>query len=275
MVGGRLLGAGEASVSVFDAAVLHGDAYFETFRTYDGRPALMDAHIERLLSAINAAGYAGAPDAAQMRDEVLATIEHSGLDEAQVRVTVSRGVREHGLAAPARQATRIVAVSPLADAARQGGERPVAAKLVNLHGYSFPRKSANYQRAAGLVDELRDAGFDEGIVTDGGEVIEGLTTNVFAQLHDQLVTPPLGRCLPGVTRAAILAIAKSCDLEPHERRLSTDDLMAADAVMVSNSLIELRRVVRIGDTQLTGVGRESAHWRLLDALRRHYATVDA
>jgi branched-subunit amino acid aminotransferase/4-amino-4-deoxychorismate lyase len=231
------------AVSVFDAAVLHGDAYFETLRTYDGRPALLPEHLARLSSALVEAEFPDPPSARELEDEVAAAINEFSEGEVVVRVTVSRGVRELGLASEPESTTRIV-TAHLLTSSRAGTDATVA--LADVPGYAFPHKSANYQRQSALVRQARSSGFDEVLLTDGDELIEGATSNVFIIKGDELATPQLGRCLPGVTRAAVLALAESNDLNPVERTVSTTELADADAVFICNSLIELRAVTNQG-----------------------------
>src|SRR5690625_237501 len=45
---GRIIPAEEAQVSAFDHGLMYGIGLFETFRTYQGRPFLLDEHLQRL-----------------------------------------------------------------------------------------------------------------------------------------------------------------------------------------------------------------------------------
>ncbi len=95
----------------------------------------------------------------------------------------------------------------------------------------LPVKTSNraiYDDArAGLVD------LDEVLfLNERGEVCEGTITNVFADLGDGLVTPPVScGCLPGVLRGEMLAAGQA-----REGVLNLDDLRGAKAVFVGNSL---------------------------------------
>lgn len=242
IVNGRLVDPELPAVSVFDAAVLHGDAYFETLRTYDGRPALLDAHLARLTSAVEHAGFPNPPSAGELADEVAAAINEFSEGDVSIRVMVSRGRRELGLTTDPETTTRIVTARVI-DKSVAGLDALVT--IADVPGYSYPHKSANYQRQSELLRDARARGIDEVLISDAGELIEGATSNVFVIAGDELATPELGRCLPGVTRSAVLALAETQGLRPVERGVSVAELGDADAVFLTNSLIEMRRVTGI------------------------------
>jgi branched-chain amino acid aminotransferase len=241
IVNGRLVDSAEPAVSVFDAAVLHGDAYFETLRTYGGRPALLPEHLARLSSALAAAGFPDPPSVQSLEDEVAAAVNEFSEGEVVVRLTVSRGVREFG--AEPETTTRIVTAHLLTT---NNAGMDAVLTLADVSGYAYPHKSSNYQLQASLLRDAREAGFDEVLIADDGAVIEGATSNVFVINGDELATPPLGRCLPGITRQAVLDLAPKIGLTPVERPVSADELAGADGVFICNSLIELRASANFG-----------------------------
>ncbi|MBJ7354613.1 MAG: aminotransferase class IV [Thermoleophilaceae bacterium] len=261
IVNGTLVDPAAPAVSVFDAAVLHGDAYFETLRTYDGRPALLPQHLQRLHAAMTDAGFPEPPSVQELENEVAAAINEFSEGEVVIRVTVSRGVREFGLAAEPEQTTRIV-TAYLLTSSRAGTD--ATATVTDVPGYVFPHKSANYQLQSTLLREARESGFDEVLIADGSELIEGATSNVFVIKGDELATPALGRCLPGVTRRAVLELAAASGFESAERAVSTAELADADGVFICNSLIELRPLTNMG-------GRSPRVAELRDALLGRYA----
>lgn len=253
IVNGRMVDPAAPAVSVNDAAVLHGDAFFETLRTYGGRPALLDEHLARLAEAVSASGFPGPAPTAMLEEEVAEAVNEFSEGEVLIRITVTRGERERGLAEAPGESTRIV-TARLIEHSKAGEDAVV--RTVDAPGYRYPRKSTNYQLQSAEIGAARAAGFDEVLIADAGELIEGATSNVFMIAGDELVTPALGRCLPGVTRAAVLALAAEHDLTPVERRVTTDELRVADEVFITNSLIELRRVTSVDKQDVGGRATE-------------------
>jgi branched-subunit amino acid aminotransferase/4-amino-4-deoxychorismate lyase len=249
IVNGSRVDPAAPAVSLEDAVVLHGDAYFETLRTYDGRPALLEEHLARLAEAVTAAGFPGPSPLAALREEVGEAIAALAPQEAVIRMLVSRGVRDRGLAQEPSAPTRIVT-------ARALGESPAGAdataRTIDAPGYRYPRKSAAFQLQSSALGAARAAGYDEVLIADAGELIEGATSNVLMISGAELITPALGRCLPGVTRAAVLGAAPAQGLTVVERPVATDELRVADEVLITNSLIEIRRILRVDGQEVGG-----------------------
>ncbi len=89
---GTLVPEDEATVSVRDRGFMYGDAAFETLRAYGGEPFRWDAHRERLQRTAETLGFADAvpEDLGERVDETLAA---NDLEEAYVRLSVTRGVQ--------------------------------------------------------------------------------------------------------------------------------------------------------------------------------------
>ena len=89
-VDGDLVPADEASVNVRDRGFRYGDAAFETLRAYGGSIFEWDAHEARLRRTAEQLGFADAvPD--DLRERVRETLAADDLDEAYVRLSVTRG----------------------------------------------------------------------------------------------------------------------------------------------------------------------------------------
>jgi len=99
--------------------------------------------------------------------------------------------------------TRII-TAQLITASKAGLDATVS--LSDLPDYSYPHKSANYQLNVELLLAARQLGCDEVLIADDRQLIEAATSNVFVLSGDELVTPALGRCLPGITRGAVLVV---------------------------------------------------------------------
>src|SRR5262249_52777163 len=111
---GRVVDARRARVSALDRGLLHGDGVYDTWRTYDGRPFALAAHLRRLAAAARRLSLAspGALAAWEARTRLL--LRRNALDDGALRLTITRGLAGSG-PAPAGRArpTRLLTVRQL------------------------------------------------------------------------------------------------------------------------------------------------------------------
>lgn len=153
-----------------------------------------------------------------------------------------------------------------------------------IGGTGTAKCGGNY--AASLLPQAQalEQGCDQVLYTvdiDGQRCIdESGTMNIFLVTHDgQLVTPPLGTILAGVTRDSVLALAEEYDLEPVERSISVTELWdcCADGSIVDVFAAGTAAVI----TPITGLKSASGSVRVADGkpgahsarLRQHIIDV--
>jgi 4-amino-4-deoxychorismate lyase len=114
-------------------------------------------------------------------------------------------------------------------------------------------------RAESLIGrrEARSMGFDEGIfLNERGHVTEGCTTNVF-WIKGEVMFTPHPRCglLPGIVRGAVISLAPRIGLHLEECEAPLQELLSADEIFLTNSVIGAARVIEV-DGQKTGRNRQ-------------------
>src|SRR4051812_6934064 len=88
----RFFDPGEpTTVSLFDRGYLVGDGVFETLRTYRGVPFRLDAHLARLAHSLDVLQIELKQTTPELRALVLEAVTRSQLQDANLRITVSRG----------------------------------------------------------------------------------------------------------------------------------------------------------------------------------------
>ena len=88
---GSLIPRSQAHVSVFDHGFLYGYGLFETMRAYHGKIFLLERHIKRLLGSAETIGLGSSLAGIDLGKACLDTLKANGLEEARLRLTVSRG----------------------------------------------------------------------------------------------------------------------------------------------------------------------------------------
>ena len=87
----------------------------------------------------------------------------------------------------------------------------------------------------------RAGGCDEAILlNEQGYLAEGSATNIVIVSKGELITPFLeSGVLPGITREAVLDIARAASIQTLERQVELKELIEAEEAFVTNSILEL------------------------------------
>lgn len=288
-LGGTLLQAAEAKVSVFDRGFLYGDSVYEVLRTYRGRPFEVGAHLARLAHSAERIGLTLPWNDARTAAEIDRTLEAARGDdppaadaapwnvgERYVRVVMTRGAGELGLdPSLAVDPVALVIVTPLQGPPASAYAEGVAAVIVGVQQPAPQALDPTAKTGAHLphvlaVREARAAGAHEALLLDAhGFVTEGSSSNVFAVTGGVVRTPPLAAgILAGVTRGVVLELARAEAVPVQEVALRPADLDAADEVFITSTAREILPVTRLGP-RAVGAGRPGrTTLRLHRAFRR-------
>lgn len=247
-------------VSVFDRGFLYGDSVFEAVRSHAGKLFRLDAHMERLARSLAIVGIESPLPTRALEDEVRAlAMEALGrlrvrdaAREVAVRFMVTRGSGPLGLKPVAGLAGRRVLfasvyASPPAES-YANGIRVACVPTYRPSDAAPGAKVGNYLESILALRRANEQGADEALIVDGGgAVLEGTTSNVFGVFSDRLVTPPVDRILAGVTRRTVLEIAAAAGVEIVERRVTPQELHAADEVFITSTMRGVMPVSRVDD----------------------------
>jgi branched-subunit amino acid aminotransferase/4-amino-4-deoxychorismate lyase len=264
---GRVVPAESLRVSVLDRTFEHGLGLFETFRTWNGHPTLLDRHLARLRRS---ARELRLPLIAEMLPDasaVAALMEAEGrAGDAMLRITLSGGLsKSSGSTLWMRSAPIPPPIGP--EGATLGGAEVgwEASARDPLAGH----KTLNYWRKRLAHEDARRRGEDEVLGwTPEGSLAEGSRTSVFAVAGGTLWTPDAATCplLPGILRGLVAERAPRLGLEVREvARFGPERLDAAEEVFLTNSVRGIVPVGRIGPRRLEVPGPATA--RLWEDLR--------
>lgn len=251
---GRLLDPHEATVSALDAGFMLGDGLFESLRASGGVPYLLDRHLARLYAGADEVGFERMPPCELLTERVGATLARADLDDAYLRITVTRGRSGAPPAPPSGSPTVVIAALPAP--ARHDPPKGIAVALVGPPPQHGPKAKSTSRQAAVLARRRGErAGAQESVyVSARGRVLEGTASNVFALSGARLLTPPAEDCLPGVTRGRVLELARGDGIEVVEAPLEVEALLKADEAFVTNAVQGLRAIERIDGRPLAAKG---------------------
>ncbi|MDQ2049255.1 aminotransferase class IV [Natronolimnohabitans sp. A-GB9] len=271
-VDGELVPAEEATVSVDDRGFRYGDGAFETLRVYGGTIFGWDAHVERLAATCEALALEHGLAAADLRARIDETLAANDLEDAYVRLSITRGVQPGKLTPQSEvDPTVVIYVKPLPRGGLEGDSvwdehatvRTVETRRIPDDAIPAAAKTHNYLNGILARMELRAVGdgenegegepaADEALMCDlEGHVAEGATSNLFFVRDGVLHTPTTdGPVLPGITRAFVLESARADDIPVREGRYEPADVTDADEAFLTNRTWEVRPIETLDGTEI-------------------------
>lgn len=252
---GDLAPASEGRIQPEDRGLLFGEGAFETLRVYGGRPFRLDAHLERLASALRVMEISVPKLAERLRQGVDDTLAANALANAWVRITVTAGTED---GAP----NLIVAAMPLPALPPAWYAGGVAVAMATSRFVREPAsvlsglKSTNYLVSRLARKEAQARGAHEAIfLNTHGRLAEGASSNIFLVEDGALITPARDEgILAGITRRTVLELAKETGVAFAERAVERSELDAADEVFITSSLREVLPVCSVDGHKIAGGG---------------------
>lgn len=275
-VNGTIRPAAEAVISVFDHGFLYGEGVYETMRTYDRVPFLLDRHLVRMRRSAALMRLPVPCTDADLGDFIRQTMAaRPEYGEVYIRVLVTRGVGDlsyHVSATPTP--TVVIIVKPLVPPLEQTFTEGIDVAVVGIrrnhpHALNPMIKSNNLLNNALAAQEAYGRGADEALMLNqAGELVEGAQTNVFVVANGAVWTPPLSAgLLPGITREFVLELAQQSGVPGGERRVTPDDLARAEEVFLTGTTREITPVVRIDGRPVANGRPGPLTMRLLERFR--------
>jgi branched-chain amino acid aminotransferase len=266
---GNFIDESDASVSLRDNGLLHAAGVFTTMRSDGGRVFRLDEHLKRLRDSCNALAVP-----LQYRDEALASavnelLQRNGLGDARLRLTVTRGRAQnnppHGLL---MKPNVFITATEMESYPAEYYQRGMTVMLVDeqkLNPYDIQagHKTLNYVSRLAALREANRRGAGEALWFDVHNYLQsGSISNVFIVKDDELFTPPTplemrdaiapgsipyprSAVLPGITRAAVIELARNAALDVRLTAIDVNALLDADEIFITNSIMQIMPVCRI------------------------------
>lgn len=259
---GKLVEKENAVISVYDHGLLYGDGVFEGIRTYDGLVFRFKEHIDRLYRSADAIELKIPLTKTAMTEAVIETLKANSLKDAYIRLVVTRGPGDLGLdPRKCPKATVFIITDKIVLYPKeyyQNGLEIVTAKTRRNYPKSLdPRiKSLNYlNNILAKIDAIK-AGTEEAIMlTFDDHVAECTGDNIFIVKAGELITPPVKvGALEGITRDAVISIAKNMGIAFSERMIKMEDVYSSGEVFLTGTAAEIIPVIKI-DKRVIGNGK--------------------
>jgi len=239
------------TLSVDDRGLTYGDGLFDTLLVVDGYPRFYQKHFQRLQRDCARLGLPVCMDV--LANDLNRLLEKCSFpsNKAVLKTIITRGVGARGYCVSEKSSlTRIMSLKPITKAPKQDG----------LHLTVCDTRLSQNPVLGGIKhlccldnvlarNEWRTDNVDEGLMLDvSGNIVEGTYSNLFWLKGNELYTPDVSWCgVAGVVREVIIEqLAPQLGMTVRVGRYKLDELYRADELFVTNSLMEIASVARIG-----------------------------
>ena len=253
---GKLVPWRDAQVHVLTHALHYASCVFEGERIYGGRIFKLREHSQRLIDSARILGFTIPWSLEQIEAASNETVKASGVQDGYVRPIAWRGPEQMGVSAQLTKIHMAIAVwddwkAYFTPEARSKGIRMAWSKWARPAPNTAPTsaKASGLYMICTLSKHAAEAeGFDDALMLDWrGQIAEATGANIFLGIDGVLHTPTPDCFLDGITRRAVMGLAKARQIKVIERAIMPDELKKAQEVFVTGSAAEVTPVTQIGD----------------------------
>jgi len=278
---GKYVAKDDAKISIFDHGLLYGDGVFEGIRAYNGIVFRLDRHIKRLYNSAKAIMLTPAIPPDEMAKQIVDTIRKNNLKDAYIRAVITRGIGDLGLDPDKCPiSTYFIIADKIALYPEEFYEKGLNVVTVptrrNAPETLNPRiKTLNYLNNILAKIEAKQSGANEAIMlTAEGYVAECTGDNLFIIQDGTLITPPIHMgILKGITREAVIELARKNNIPVKEMVFTRFDVYIADEMFLTGSAAEIVPVINV-DGRKIGTGKPGTITKMLIEQFRELAKKD-
>ncbi len=261
-INGKYYDENDAKVSVFDHGFMYGDGIFEGIRLYNKNVFRLPMHMDRLFRSAKAIMLDLPWTKREIADAVCDACRTNNLTDGYIRLIISRGKGKLGLSPFTCSDPQLIIIADQIQLyPNETYEKGLKAITVptrrNSHAALPPMvKSLNYLNNILAKIEAYKLGYQECLLLNNeGYVAECSGDNVFIVFEGKLITPPVScGSLGGITRRAVLDVARKLGVEVEEKPLARFDVWTADECFLTGTAAKLIPLVEL-DGRSIGDGK--------------------
>ncbi len=258
----------EAKIHILSHVIHYGSSVFEGIRVYKTKngPAVfrLNEHMDRLFNSARIYRMEIPYSKEKIRKVCIQTVKKNNFEECYIRPIVYRGYGEPGVDPRGCPVDVSIVVwnwgKYLGPEALEKGVDVMVSSWRRMAPDTFPamaKSGGNYLNSQLIKMEALEYGFTEGLALDVyGFVSEGSGENIFLIKNKKLYTPSRGSSiLPGVTRDAVITIAREFGYPVREEQIPREFLYIADEIFFTGSAAEITPI-RSVDKVIVGEGKK-------------------
>jgi len=263
---GKLVPWREATTHVLTHSLHYGLAVFEGLRAYktvNGTAIFrLKEHTERLFNSAHIFMMKIPYDKETLIEAQKEVVRANKLESCYVRPICFYGSEKMGVSPKGAQVHVAIAAWPWgAYLGADGMEKGIRVKTASYARHHInvtmcrAKFSGTYANSILANQEAVEHGYDEALLLDvDGFVAEGAGENLFIVKNGKLYEPELTSALIGITRDAVITMARDMGIEVHAKRLTRDDVYIADEAFFTGTAAEVTPIREL-DSRTIGAGR--------------------
>lgn len=251
----HFLSADSASIHINDRGFLLGDGLFETLLATNGKPQFLADHWQRLVNGSITLDINIPLSLEKLQQIIDVLLQKNDLTQtsACIRITVTRGNAGRGILPLSNtQPTILINAIPWKDQTQAEYKLVFSNIIRNEQSPLSQIKSLNYLDNILAKQQAIKQNADEAILLNTKGFVTGTTcANLFVIKENIIFTPHINDgALPGIIRKKIFAICLTENITILEKSLSPNDLLQANEIFLTNSLIGIKFVSHLNNMQM-------------------------
>lgn len=258
---GKLVAYGESKVPILTHSLQYGTGIFEGIRAYETKDGAaifrLEEHMKRFLRTAHIYSYDIGYSLEELMDAVKSVVKENNLKSCYIRPFAFVDDDRINLVTQGKKISTFVAALPFTTLFEKA-DKGISCKVSSwrrLNSDVLPiqaKASGNYINSIAADLDAHASGFDEAILLSmNGFVAEGAGENIFLVEDGEIVTPSKeSDILIGITRDAIIRIAKSMGFTVTERFVHRDELYYADEIFFAGTAAEVTPIVKVDGVQV-------------------------
>ncbi|MDF0596351.1 D-amino-acid transaminase [Psychromarinibacter halotolerans] len=257
-VNGEYLPETEAKVSVFDRGFLFADGVYEVTSVLDGKLVDFDGHAKRLERSLNELEMKAPATSDELLEIHRELVAKNGIDEGLVYLQITRGAPgDRDFAYPAADVPpTLVLFTQNKPGLADNPTAKTGIKVISVPDVRWGRRDIKtvqllYPSMGKMM--AKAAGCDDAWMVEDGKVTEGTSNNAYIVKGNKIITRELSTdILHGITRAAVLQMAREAQMEVEERAFTIDEAQSADEAFFTSASAFVMPVVEIDGVPVAG-----------------------
>ncbi len=256
-VNGEYLPEDHAKISIFDRGFLMADGVYEVTSVLDGKLIAFDGHAERLTRSMNELDMRAPATTEELLEIHRELVRLNDIKDGLIYLQVTRGSdgdRDFAFPDPETTAPSLVLFTQskpgLADnpAARDG------IRVISIEDIRWGRRDIKtvqllYPSMGKMM--AKKAGVEDAWMVEDGFVTEGTSNNAYIVKDGKIVTRETSRdILHGITRKAVLELAREAQMQVEERNFTIEEAQQADEAFVTSASAFVTPVVEIDGAKI-------------------------